>query len=181
MTGSRIEQVAMNLIGANDQVMTQTDLGHSLQFLWGINPSHWIVGIAENKDFRALRDHPLKGIKVNLVGIPILDQWRINDPSPMDDRVFDKVRVNRRLDQNLILRTGEGIEGEVQTRHQTGKKEEFCFLDLPLINPFHPFLDDQAQFLAGLSVPEKTVIDALTKIPLNGFGRNKIHVRNPQR
>ena len=62
------DQIAVDLVGADDDVVTQADFGHAFQLVAAENAAHRVVGTAQKKDAGPIGDGCLKGIKVYLVG-----------------------------------------------------------------------------------------------------------------
>jgi hypothetical protein len=108
MAEGRVEQVAVDFIGADDQPMAQADTGQPLEFLLGVNSTYRVVGIAEDKDFGPIGNRLLEGVEVDLVGIASWDQRRIDQGPPMEDGVFHKMVINRGLNQDALSGIGEG-------------------------------------------------------------------------
>ncbi len=99
MPESREDQVAVNLVRADHQPVAQADLGHFFQFRPGENTAHRVVGVAQDENPGLGGDGLFKSLEIHFIGVSFGHQRRIHEGSPVVDRVFHKVRVNRRLDQ----------------------------------------------------------------------------------
>ena len=93
---------------------------------------------------------------------------------------MDKMEIDRGLNQHLISRMGEGMVSHIEAGDQAGQKDDLLLLDLPPVESLEPFLDHPPQLLGRAGVPEDTVIDPLMKGLDDRFGRDKVHVCNPQ-
>jgi hypothetical protein len=176
----RIEQVAVDFIGADDQPMAQADLGYTLKLLLCIGATYRVVGIAEDEDLGPVGDGLLEGIEVDGIGIICPDQRRVHKGSPMENRVFHEMVINRGLNQDGLSGVGKGQEGEIQAADQARQEKKLFVLGEPSVLPLQAFPYKKAQFLGRAGVPEKALIDSLAKRLEDGFRRNEVHVRYPQ-
>jgi hypothetical protein len=175
-----IKEIAVDLVRAEDQMVAKTDFGNPFQFLSRVDSTHGIVGIAEEKDLGLMGNRRFKGVKIDLIGVFPLNEGRIMNNPAVDHRIMDEMEIDRGLNQYLISRMGESMVGHIEAGDQAGQENDLLLLNLPPVEPLEPFLDRSPQLLGRAGVPEDPVIDPLMKSLNDWFGRDKIHVGNPQ-
>jgi hypothetical protein len=121
--------------------VAQADLGHFFQLRSGENATDRVVGIAQDENLGLGGDGLFKSFEIHFIGASLFHQRRINEGSPVVDRVFHKVMINRGLDQDPLSGTGKGLNGKVEPRNQSGQVMNLFVLDLPSIQSFQPILD----------------------------------------
>ena len=178
--GAAENQVAVDLIGDHQDVVLQAQLHHPRQLFPAPHLAQRVVGGAEDEQLGLLE----LSFKVGPVHLPMagrrLQQLIGQHGAPLKVRHFRKLRVDRRLDEDVVLRFRENAHQRRQRRNYAQRVAAKGRVRAPTVAAGLPGA-------GGLKVAGRAGGVAEQALPgpgrhgvQNRLGRGQIHVGNPQ-
>src|SRR5262249_19769422 len=93
-----VNQIAVDLVGTDDEVVPQADLCHTSEFIPLPYSAHRVMRIAQEKHPRAVSDGGLEGVKIDpITPVRLLYQRRLVTAEPCIGRSPEDRRIDRGL------------------------------------------------------------------------------------
>jgi hypothetical protein len=159
------DQVAVDLIGADHQVVVQANLGQSGQLVSLVHPTYGVVWVAEQEETGSLQDCGFELVHVDLVSLALQVNLRALERAAGVRRRRQAGGIYRRLDQNAVTRLANGAAGDVETSDHAWQKQDVVNGYLPAVQGFQAGLDGLTQCARIGRVAKDAVRDALLESP----------------
>jgi hypothetical protein len=169
----------VDLVGHEDQVVIDAEVGHRAQFVRGPDPPAGIVRRAEDQHLLASCEAALPGGEVHLCQAIDIGQRQFHNLAP---RGFDDARegvVNRGHQDHPVARPGEAVDAQRGAVHQAMGGEDPVRLHLPAVPRRHPPADRVQIFAVVAEIAVDPVVQHLLQCVLNHLRRAELHVRDP--
>ncbi len=174
------DEIAVNLVGADHDVVAEADPGQALQLSRLKDAPHRVMGVAEQEERGAVGDRPLETVKVVFVSTLSLGQRHDLADAAGVLRCGEHRRVDGRFDEHLVARRTDRVTRQVEPAHDAREEEYLVRLDAPTVQLGQPLLDHLAEAVRRLSIPKDAVSDALLQRADDRLRRGEIHVGHPQ-
>ncbi len=180
-----VDEIAVDLIRAQDQAAAQAQIGHTLQFSAGEHPPSRVVRIAEQQQPRLRRDGGLQPVEVDLVTqqVPIGHRHKLGHrllPSEIGAGIKER-GVDRRCHQNGVTGRSRAEDDHVQPEDEAGQRHDPIRIDRPTAARRHALGDEGAQCGRVHLVTEHGVRQPVLDRLDHGWWHGEFHVRHPHR
>ena len=135
------DQFAVNLVGADDEIVAQAEFSERLQFLAGECPADGIVGVAKHEQSRFRRDRRFECFEIESPALSIQLQRRGAQFAPHVFRCAQKRWIDRHGAEYLVAHIAGGAAGGVQSGNQSRQPDDPFFFDFPGVFLFQAGLD----------------------------------------
>ena len=180
-----VNQVAVDFVGADDQIVAQAEISDAFQFLLRVDTPDRVMRVTEQKELRLRRDSGFERVEVDLVVENAVAERRSERcglrESVIVQRHFEEGRINRRLHENRRPRRADRATDRVQAKDQTRHEDDLIAGSVHVMTHAQPLDQQSAQFRAVELIAENAVIDALVERLDDRLRRQKIHIGDPQR
>ena len=177
------DQIAVDFVGDDVHVVTQTGLRHRLELGAGEDAAHGIVRIAQQKRARAIRDGGLEPIQIHRVPAVRLARQLHLLPFGAGPLCRAKERwVDRRLDQETVAGSDQRVACLVVADDDAGGEHERLRRNAPVVQ-LHQALDEHLSKLLrrAQGVAEHPLVDILAQRACHRLRRGEVHVCHPER
>ena len=182
-------EVAVDLVGAEEEVVPQTEFGKARELFAAEDLCYGIVRIAEEEKPGPGRDGALQRVPINL---PAARGGRVPFGWAQGQRHGDDLaallggrgqerRIDRRVAQHGLARLGEGARGDIEADHQPRQPDEPRGINAPMVAGVQG-LDNGVYGRPGRPRVTKHAVINPRMQGRNDLGRGaEIHVGHPQR
>jgi len=178
----RVDQIAVDLVGYDENVVVDTNLPKFHEFVPGPHAPH---GVMRATQYR----HLDPGISANRLKIcyvhvipTILKNQRIDDQltSVVLNGSIERI-IDWWLDEHFIPLRGERTNEHVQSRYYAWGQADPLRVDLPAVSPFHPIGDGEVKCIGGCCISKDPMFGPCYYGLHNRLWAAKIHVSYPHR
>ena len=172
----------MDLVADNNHIVLCADGAELCDFVFRPNAANRVVRIAEDKHlvffFCA---QLLKEVKVNRVCFVRVDERALHVFSVIVLNGHSERIINRRHSDNAVAGIGIGQNRNSQSRYDAVCRNNFFFLNIPVVATLHPAAYRIEVFLCGAGIAEDMRIDVLFQTLYNLRRVFQLHIRNGKR
>ena len=179
---TRHDEVGVDLVADNNHIVLCADGAELCDFVFRPNAANRVVRIAEDKHlvffFCA---QLLKEVKINRVCLVRVDERALHVFSVIVLNGHSERIINRRHGDNAVAGIGIGQNRNSQSRYDAVCRNNFFFLNIPVVATLHPAAYRIEVFLCGAGIAEDMRIDVLFQTLYDLRRVFQLHIRNGKR
>ena len=155
---ARQQQVAVDLVRADEEIVAQAGVGHARQFIAAEGTPDRVMRIAQDEDTGPVGDGSLEGVEVNAV-LSRLRAGQLHRVAfqPGVAGGGQDGWIDGRLHQHAVARGRDRAAGQVEAGDHAWHEHDVGFGHLPAVQAGQPFDDDGAQIGRFAAVAEHAV------------------------
>jgi hypothetical protein len=181
MAGPTKHEVAMDLIGAEDQVAFNAERRERADLARRPRGAARIVRVAEEHDLGARRQLGLEPVEVHHVAAVGFDELGVEDAAAVGNDDAAEGVIGGREDDDLVAGLAHGLEGEAEAGDDAGRRAHPARIDRQLVPARQP-IGERLGPGAGIGVVAvDAALDHLLERGGDARRGGKIHVRDPHR
>lgn len=175
-------KVAVNLVGANQQVVPLCQFGDMQQFLARKDAGKWIIRTTEQQDLgRRLRTGLLKSWPIKSPLTMDEGHWHLQQAALRERRCIQERWVYWESTDHGLSRRATDSDGAMDTWDERGEEGDRLGTNFPAVAQAQMFDDGSESTVPLCGITIDTVLSARTECFDNRRRRAKIHVCNPSR
>ena len=172
----------MDFVGADEQVVTQTQFGHAHHLVFAEDAPHGIMRIAQQEHPCAVGDGTRKkGVIHTVASVGVARQLHsvrrcVGRPGGVEDR-----RIDRRLDEQPVTRLEKCLRRQIERRHHARQENDRLRRDRPTVKLLQTRDNRFYQRRRLRLVPEDAVLHPRPQRRDHRLRRDEVHIRHPHR
>ena len=181
MAGGAEHEVAVDLVGAQNQVVLDAERGERADLVGRPRGAAGIVRVAEEHDLGARRQLGLERVEIHRVAAVGFDELGVeNAPAVVDDDAAEGV-IGGREDDDLVAGLADGLERQAEAGDDARRRANPGRIDRQLVAARQPIGERRGPGAGVGVVAMDAALDDLLERGSDARRRREIHVRDPHR
>jgi hypothetical protein len=180
---SGVDQVGVDLVGDDDQVVPERELGQPLELGAAEGATRRVVRVAEQEEPGARVDRAFEPVEVDLEAIGAGHERVLDQASARGAQCPEEGRVDRRLNDGAFPLLGVRDQRDEHALYHVGHHVDLARLQVPAEALLHALAEQRRQTVRRRvdRVAEVPAPQHQAQLALDRLGRGEVHVGHPRR